>query len=783
MRIKKAVKKIVALTTGVIMLGATVLGATATDLSQYPNPLFIKDGNFNGLIVIGADASTSDMLGAMDIISALQATTMSGTLQVGTEASVNTIGDVYKVEKSSNALNIGESLRSIKKTLTDEELPIILKDGEVKLKNGKKYHYEQEIELGESTDDLVLQHFSDKDYKDGESTIGIPIEKNSVIFTYTLDFNNNVPVDKLEDRKITILGTEYDIVRADNTSLELMQGVTEDTLEEGAIATYKIDGKEYEIQVLGIYDTQETVKFKVNGEITDSLTAGETYETETGVTIGVKEVLPNEAGESVAKDMVEFYLGASKLILSDGEELEVNDKELDDMEVTIEHSNNEIESISIKWTAEEDLFITEDSEVIMPEIEAIKFYMTGYDTADEEEISIYSDDESIKIRAPLKNYEIDLAIMTDTDGIIPYTFDILGESDEKQIISKTCVDNFIVDENVEYFIVSIKNGDDAETHVLEINDIDDEDGVSVRNYDNDYEAENVEAGDDFDVDDVNIKVLNYNEIQEWVNLTVTNSKCVNNVLYTAGGLTIKLPKVGDLPLATHNFVLREEDDNNDIQKGAIFKLQTYFSGDETRVKWDSGTLSGGFEEDDNDNKVGYIQSEIGTKIIEDEDKEYVDIMYPSDETNGDVYIGSKASSVTIVDGEEAVIVQPNKIEVGVAVLDTSLTSFTDRNLIVVGGPAVNRATASLMGKTYPTYGVESGITENAGLIKLIEHENGNVAVIVAGWESADTQRASRVISEGYDISGDEVLVTGTSLTDISVSVPSIPETNTTNTTA
>ncbi len=437
MRIKKAVKKIVALTTGVIMLGATVLGATATDLSQYPNPLFIKDGNFNGLIVIGADASTSDMLGAMDIISALQATTMSGTLQVGTEASVNTIGDVYKVEKSSNALNIGESLRSIKKTLTDEELPIILKDGEVKLKNGKKYHYEQEIELGESTDDLVLQHFSDKDYKDGESTIGIPIEKNSVIFTYTLDFNNNVPVDKLEDRKITILGTEYDIVRADNTSLELMQGVTEDTLEEGAIATYKIDGKEYEIQVLGIYDTQETVKFKVNGEITDSLTAGETYETETGVTIGVKEVLPNEAGESVAKDMVEFYLGASKLILSDGEELEVNDKELDDMEVTIEHSNNEIESISIKWTAEEDLFITEDSEVIMPEIEAIKFYMTGYDTADEEEISIYSDDESIKIRAPLKNYEIDLAIMTDTDGIIPYTFDILGESDEKQIISKT----------------------------------------------------------------------------------------------------------------------------------------------------------------------------------------------------------------------------------------------------------------------------------------------------------------------------------------------------------
>ena len=47
------------------MLGATVLGAMAADLSEYPSPMYIKDGKFDGLIVIGADADTQDMLGLL----------------------------------------------------------------------------------------------------------------------------------------------------------------------------------------------------------------------------------------------------------------------------------------------------------------------------------------------------------------------------------------------------------------------------------------------------------------------------------------------------------------------------------------------------------------------------------------------------------------------------------------------------------------------------------------------------------------------------------------------
>ena len=775
MSFKKTIKKIVALSTGATMLGATILGAMAVDLNEFPNPMFIKDGKFDGLIVIGSDADTQDMLGAMDIISSLQAATIYGTTSITNSATATTsiIGDVYKIEKSSNVLNIGDEITNVKSKLTDSELPVILKDGTVRLRNGKEYDYEQEIEFAQG---LELKHFSDKDYKDDEPTIGIPISRNSEVFTYTLDFNGNLDVTELEDRNIEILGVTYNIVDATNTSLNAMKGAIVEVLNEGQTGIYTINGVEYEVKVVGIYDNTNKVKFIINGEVTDSLVVGETYEFKSGLSIGVREVLPNEAGE-VALDMVQFYLGAKKIIFKDGDELEVDDESIDNVDVTILSSGNTISEMSLTWIATEDLFVTSENDVVMPGLEAVKLYMTGFSTGGNEETSIYSDDEGVRIRTLLKNYDIDLTIMTDIGD--NGTFDVLGEDDDRLLITNTCKANkkgFNVTNDVEYFIVSTANGDDSESHVLEVINIDEQDGISVKDYDNEMVAENVEINEDFDVGDMTIEVLDFNEDDEWAMLNIT-SACDNKLLYTAGGLTISLPGPNQANQKTnYPFIVTEENDNGNIGSGETFEIYTDFNDDdEVEVKFQNGNLSGdGFSEDENGNNVGYINSDIGTKIIEDDDKRYVDITYPSEETNGDVYIGGATSSVTVTEnGETNIDVIPTKIEVGAAVLDTSLTNYQNRNLIVIGGPAINKATASLLGKTYPAYGVDSGLQENTGMIKLIEQTDGTVAMIVAGWEAADTQRACRVMAEfeNHDLKGNEIVITGTSMSDISVSLP------------
>ncbi|MCH8035405.1 MAG: hypothetical protein IH950_16825 [Bacteroidetes bacterium] len=50
MKVKRMVKRILALGTGATMLGATMMGALAADLSDYPDP-WVTDGSFNGKII------------------------------------------------------------------------------------------------------------------------------------------------------------------------------------------------------------------------------------------------------------------------------------------------------------------------------------------------------------------------------------------------------------------------------------------------------------------------------------------------------------------------------------------------------------------------------------------------------------------------------------------------------------------------------------------------------------------------------------------------------------
>ena len=61
MNTKKVIKRLAAVATGAAMLGATVMGAFAADLSDYPD-MFVSDGTFDGYFVVGEAASSVDNL-------------------------------------------------------------------------------------------------------------------------------------------------------------------------------------------------------------------------------------------------------------------------------------------------------------------------------------------------------------------------------------------------------------------------------------------------------------------------------------------------------------------------------------------------------------------------------------------------------------------------------------------------------------------------------------------------------------------------------------------------
>jgi hypothetical protein len=112
----KAVAKVVAATAaGALMLGATVAGAAfAADFGSFPSP-FVKDGAFSGKIVVGANAATADVVGAIGIAAALGQATVQLSDATGTgKATVSVVsangikGDV----PFNGALTAGESYPS-----------------------------------------------------------------------------------------------------------------------------------------------------------------------------------------------------------------------------------------------------------------------------------------------------------------------------------------------------------------------------------------------------------------------------------------------------------------------------------------------------------------------------------------------------------------------------------------------------------------------------------------------------------------------------------------------
>ena len=148
MNVKKAIKKVVALGSGLTMIGATIMGATALDLGDYPAP-FVQDGVFSGKIVVGSAAATADVLGAIDISASLQAAAKTGVTIEGASATTTVDGGVLLEDSGSQDFNFGDPLST--SAFNDQDFPVLLADGTLEDDDGTEFDFTQEITLsGES---------------------------------------------------------------------------------------------------------------------------------------------------------------------------------------------------------------------------------------------------------------------------------------------------------------------------------------------------------------------------------------------------------------------------------------------------------------------------------------------------------------------------------------------------------------------------------------------------------------------------------------------------------
>jgi len=219
----------------------------------------------------------------------------------------------------------------------------------------------------------------------------------------------------------------------------------------------------------------------------------------------------------------------------------------------------------------------------------------------------------------------------------------------------------------------------------------------------------------------------------------------------------------------------EEDDINKEGHVIIVKVADGTSGDSKTyasytlpTKWtsyypSSKYASAGTSSDDVTAYLDYYGTYMKVDATDD-DHTKVYIYYPDNQLTFDVLIAEEQVTITTGTGEAT-----GCVELGdVTYADTEVEGNTEilgKNLVVIGGSAVNKIAAQLLGVDFPTYGSElnlEGFGEGKAYVKMYDNPwgTGKVALLIMGWEGPDTKGAANQLVEGKLSGTEQILSAG-----------------------
>ncbi len=398
-------RKVAAVASSALMVGMTMGVAAA---ANYPAP-FVVGSNADVAIVYGTGAGVSslDLIQAGNIQTNLQSA--MGTTSSGTSTTVT--GEAYALFTSSSKIYMNTSLNSVRTTLTDTELPVVLADGQ--FEGDQTRDYTQTITIGSTP----ILEFGNHPTSDDDPTVAFSTgtSTSNVLYNLTVTFDGAVNFTDSDSigESMTIFGKQY-TVGAGTTSTKLYLYESSETVElsiggsNPTSQTVTVNGETYTVELTGASDSSATIK------VTDSSGASQTKEINEDASKKVQgiDIAVNLADEDTATNRLtaEITVGANKILLQDGNKVKVGSDE-DSIDGTL------VTKSGTNWAASTGFTIG-----IVPEDTDVDAIVAGesftdpvFGTLKIDFASLYSDDdrETIKI-APSGGDKATLEMTTHT---------------------------------------------------------------------------------------------------------------------------------------------------------------------------------------------------------------------------------------------------------------------------------------------------------------------------------------------------------------------------------
>ena len=786
-------RKISAVLASVVMFGSTIGMAAA---ANYPAP-FVSAGAANVAVVYG----TGEGVSALDLV---QAGNIQSNLQSkmgATSASGGSVsgGDSFKFDKTSTKFWLGRGTKDIVSTaITDDDLPTLLADGVFTDDDNDEFDYSQKITMS----NLTLTMWEDNDYKKDEPSVGIKIASGVHVLNYTLEFTDQPDWDDLVTADLPIMGKNYYVLSKNSSTtaeLTLLDSAVTTTLAEGEVTTINVDGTPYEAAINFIGSS--TVKLDINGDVTNTLSAAQTAKLKDGAYIGVREINTQDYAGGIKT--VEFSIGKGKLKLTNNTDIQINDETVSGLSTWITISTGDIKELKLVWDADDDLFVTPDSEVLMPGFGVVKVAFTGLLYPVEETITVKAggDKYATLENFPLKDSTEDIDFLfASTAGkfIQPGkdSDDLLRTSN-----STTTAKGMIFDKDLDYaWIVTYDDGSDCESYVMRATGFQLDGSYNETNIE--YKKDGawvavkseVRPDDTVSLGNVELKIDEVNKTEKSVLINMTSSNTNFNYICSKEGMRFYLPwncnetlgtevrgcdnntadgvttntgvahglliTNGSQNITGHNstkFFLYavEEDKDGNTGKGDTINMTIGWDSDnevEVIAMDQNDTVQVLTEIQETDVWRTFTYSALATEVLYDKPtsgQKSVKLIYHGGEVYGEVYLMQPgASAAAGTSGTSRTVASLGEI----LVKDSEVSSVSTKNLIIIGGSCINSAAATALGiagKTCSAAFTEAtGVGSGQFLIKGVSgaYSAGKIALVVAGYDAADTVNAAKYLT-------------------------------------
>lgn len=333
-KITKLSTKAKAVAGSALFLGATIVGGAAMaaaqdgssgNLGDYPAP-FVDDGEVDTNIIVGDDAATIDVVGAVDIAGALSQQAFTEEEQTVTVEGVPgwSAANGLTLNRANQHLFLDDATDAGESRLDDRDAEI-LESTEFTSEDGESVDVDFEVEI-QSNSQVFDAGAGDLDdpalYVAMPNRGSVDTDGNS-LFEATIEFSETVNFDETEDGndyvaledgdEIELFGQTYTFSDESGTDELILYGDSETfTAEYREPETFTVDGNEHTVEVRYVGDDGDSATIRVDGD-TESVDDGDTIRL-SGQDVRVRDIF--RTGPDGEGDIV-FGIGSEELSIQD----------------------------------------------------------------------------------------------------------------------------------------------------------------------------------------------------------------------------------------------------------------------------------------------------------------------------------------------------------------------------------------------------------------------------------------------------------------------------------